>query len=277
VERWGIVDNMSMMYQIGAIWLANAVLNGTLIEIKDGGHICFVIRQKQVILPNQQFLSEIRTTILNSKQNVQETRQFWNKQADTFDDEPDHGLRDPIIREAWAKLLKESLPSSSVSVLDIGCGTGSLSLVLAALNHQVMGIDLSEAMIAQAKTKAKAAGHPISFEVMDAFAPRLPGQQFEVIVCRHLLWALPDPAVALQRWAELLLPGGRILLVEGFWKTGVGLHSEQVVAALPATFTAVKVENLSANEALWGKKVSDERYMIIAEVRDVSSIVQRSV
>ena len=202
---------------------------------------------------------------MNNKQRLQQSRQFWDSQADTFDDEPDHGLRTPIVYQAWSDLLQQWLPAKPVSILDIGCGTGSLSVLMAAMNHQVMGIDLSEAMIAQAQAKAKTAGHAISFKVMDAFNPQLAEKQFEVIVCRHLLWAMPSIPTALQRWAQLLVPGGRMLLVEGFWQTGGGLHSEQVVRALPATFTTIKVENLSDNAALWGTQVHDERYLVVAD------------
>jgi len=37
---------------------------------------------------------------------------------------------------------------------------------------------------------------------------------------RHVLWAMPDPAGALEHWIALLRPGGRSLLVEGRWSTG---------------------------------------------------------
>jgi 2-polyprenyl-3-methyl-5-hydroxy-6-metoxy-1,4-benzoquinol methylase len=56
----------------------------------------------------------------------------------------------------------------------------------------VTGTDLSEAMIARAKAKTKAAGYSISFKVMDAFNPDFALQQFDVIVCRHLLNGLAN-------------------------------------------------------------------------------------
>ena len=199
------------------------------------------------------------------EQRLQEARQFWDREADTFDNEPDHGLRDPIVREAWTNLLVNSLPSPPTSVLDIGCGTGSLSLVLAELNYEVTGIDLSEVMIARAKAKVKATGYAIPFKVMDAFNPDFSPQQFHVIICRHLLWALPEPALALQRWSKILVPGGRLLLIEGYWNTGAGLQAQQIVEALPSTFTSVKVRNLSGQTDLWGGEVTDERYIVIAE------------
>ena len=193
-----------------------------------------------------------------------ETRRYWDSAAASFDNEPDHGLHDPVVRAAWTQLLQTWLPTPPAQILDVGSGTGSLSVVMAGLGYAVTGIDLSSAMLALAEAKAAAAGHTIPFYVMDAAAPPLPPHSFDAIVCRHLLWALPKPAEVLRRWAALLTPGGRLLLIEGFWETGGGLHADEVAAALPASFTAVSIQNLSSQPDYWGRPVADERYALIA-------------
>jgi 2-polyprenyl-3-methyl-5-hydroxy-6-metoxy-1,4-benzoquinol methylase len=200
-------------------------------------------------------------------QNNQETRLYWDQQAASFDQEPDHGLKDPLVREAWSQLLEEWLPPNPVRILDIGCGTGSLSILLAGLGHQVTGIDLSPAMISQAKRKALQAGVQICFTVMDAANPTLPNQTYDGILCRHLLWSFPSPADALTRWVDLLVPGGHLLLIEGYWHTGSGLHSIDVLEALPPSLKKVNVQDLSDQPNFWGRKVDDERYAIMAELK----------
>jgi 2-polyprenyl-3-methyl-5-hydroxy-6-metoxy-1,4-benzoquinol methylase len=202
---------------------------------------------------------------LSNDKRLQDARQYWDDIAPSFDDEPDHGLRDPVILASWTQLFKAWLPVTPVNVLDIGCGTGSLSVVLAGLGHKVTGIDLSPKMISLAREKAARQGYPIEFRVMDAAFPHLPHKQFDVIVCRHLLWALPEPAQVLQRWAELLKSKGRLLLVEGHWETGGGLHAKQITEILPPLFTSVLIQDLSDNSKLWGKEVIDERYAVIAD------------
>ena len=202
---------------------------------------------------------------MNDEKRVQDARQYWDDLASSFDDEPDHGLRDPILRETWTNFLRGSLPYTSATILGIGCGTGSLSIVLAQLGHQVTGIDLSPSMISLARTKAAASGFQINFHVMDAAAPPLPHKAFDAIVCRHLLWTLPEPNEVLQRWSELLKPKGRLILIEGFWGTGVGLHANQILEILPASFIEFSVQNLSEDARYWGKDVSDERYAILAD------------
>ncbi|MCA9907238.1 MAG: class I SAM-dependent methyltransferase, partial [Anaerolineae bacterium] len=149
---------------------------------------------------------------------------------------------------------------------DIGCGTGSLSLVLAGLGHAVVGIDLAPAMLALAQAKAEAAGHSITFHVMDAALPQLAPEQFDVIVCRHLLWALAEPDQVLERWLRLLKPGGRLLLIEGYWHTGAGLHARELLALLPAALTQATLQPLSDWAELWGGAVEDERYAILAHL-----------
>jgi 2-polyprenyl-3-methyl-5-hydroxy-6-metoxy-1,4-benzoquinol methylase len=203
--------------------------------------------------------------ILNEDKKAQDARTYWDHEAPTFDDEPDHGLRDPIIRQTWADFLERALPYKHAAILDIGCGTGSLSVVLAALGHQVTGIDLSPSMISLARTKAKMQGAQIVFHVMDAASPQLPPNHFDAIVCRHLLWALPEPKDVLQTWAGLLKQKGRLVLIEGYWGNGGGLHAQQIVESLPATCTNVSVQNLAENRNFWGKDVHDERYAVIAD------------
>ena len=75
---------------------------------------------------------------------------LWDAAAANFDDEPDHGLRDPAVRDAWRAALAAWLPAVPGQVLDAGCGTGSLSVLLAELDLNVTGIDVSPAMIAGA-------------------------------------------------------------------------------------------------------------------------------
>lgn len=194
-----------------------------------------------------------------------EAKHYWNEQATTFDNEADHGLRDPLVRSAWTELLGDWLPATRARILDIGCGTGSLSLVLAELGHAVTGIDFAPAMIDQARAKAHAAGQPIPFQVMDAATPDFAPDQFDLILCRHLLWVLPEPARVLQRWVKLLVPDGRLLLIEGYWHTGGGLHAQQILAMLPPTLSIVVVENLSDRPDLWGATVTDERYLVVVD------------
>lgn len=198
---------------------------------------------------------------------LNETRRTWDAAASSFDNEADHGLRDPAVRRAWTSLLRRMLPAQARTVLDAGCGTGSLSVVLAELGYAVTGIDLSPSMIELARVKAREGGYVIGFHVMDAGAPQLAPASFDAIVCRHVLWSFRDTSTVLARWVDLLTPGGVLLLIEGYWHTGSGLHAHEILAALPSALTAIAVEDLSGQAAYWGTNVEDERYAILAQKR----------
>ena len=201
----------------------------------------------------------------NDDERLREARRYWDNLAAAFDDMPDHGLRDSHILAAWTDLLRSSLPQAKANVLDVGCGTGSLSVVLAGLGHTVTGIDVSPSMIALARSKAAQHGFQIEFDVMDAAHPQLSPRTYDVIVCRHLLWVLPDPEKVLQRWFNLLKLKGRLILIEGYWGTGAGLRAQEIIKMLPSSLSVVSLQDLSGNPTLWGAPVTDERYAIIAE------------
>jgi SAM-dependent methyltransferase len=188
----------------------------------------------------------------------------WDAAAATFDEDADHGLRDPAVRAARAGLVLPLLPAAPASVLDLGCGTGSLAVLLAEAGHRVRGLDASPAMLAAARTKGAAAGMRLDLVLGDAADPPFAPGSADVVVCRHVLWALDDQAAVVQRWARLLRPGGRLLLVEGNWATGAGLPAERCLELVRRHRGQATVRQLGADSALWGRDVDDERYLLVS-------------
>jgi SAM-dependent methyltransferase len=190
----------------------------------------------------------------------------WDTAAVAFDDEPDHGLRAPEVRAAWAQRLRSWLPAHPADVLDLGCGTGSLSLLAAEQGHRVTGVDSSPAMVERAG--AKLAGRDAVMLCGDAAAPPVEEGRYDVVLVRHVLWTLPDPARVLRHWRTLLRPEGRFVLVEGVWGTltPVGISADRLTALLRPLARDVRVERLSDDPLLWGKDVDDERYAVLATV-----------
>ncbi|WP_194395763.1 class I SAM-dependent methyltransferase [Microbacterium atlanticum] len=189
---------------------------------------------------------------------------MWDAEAEAFDEAADHGLRDPAVREAWRALLVSLIAPPPLTIVDLGCGTGSLSVLLAELGHDVTGVDFSPAMIERARDKGRSAGVAVRFLRADASAPPLPAGQFDVVVSRHVLWAMRDPAAALGAWVDLLRPGGRIVLIEGRWHTGAGLPAagaRRLVAEAGLQGTAFR---FLPDPELWGGPTSDERYALTA-------------
>lgn len=194
---------------------------------------------------------------------MEEVAAFWDAQARSFDDEPDHGLRHPAVRAAWSALLHRLLPVPAARVLDVGCGTGTLSILLAEQGHEVTGIDISPQMIEIACQKARAASVTIDLRVGDAADPHVDPKSFDVVLARHVLWALPDPALGLGRWISLLDDGGQLVLIEGRWSTGAGLTAAQTLELVARCGRSAEALSLSGAE-YWGKPIDDERYIVIS-------------
>lgn len=189
--------------------------------------------------------------------------EFWDGQAATFDDQPDHGLRDSVAREAWAALLLPLLPSAPARIADLGCGTGTLSLLMAEAGHLVSGLDIAPRMVVLAREKFARAGESAGFVIGDASFPPWPSRTFDMVLTRHVLWAMPDPEAALTKWIELLAPGGRLVLIEGRWWTGVGLAAVDVVELVLRYRSEAEVTFLN-DALLWGTPITDERYVVIS-------------
>ncbi len=186
----------------------------------------------------------------------------WDAEAETFDDEPDHGLRDPETRAAWRSLLSRHLPPAPARVADLGCGTGTLSVLLADAGYAVDGVDFSPEMVKRARAKA-GDRTDVSFVVADAGAPPLEPGRYDVVLCRHVLWVLPDQPAALARWVDLLSDSGRLLLVEGSWQTGVGLTAAATEALLDQAGRESTTYVLD-DPVYWGGPTEDERYLVVA-------------
>jgi SAM-dependent methyltransferase len=141
-------------------------------------------------------------------------REFWDADAHTYDETKSHAVSDPLEAAAWRQALREALPEPATTVLDVGAGTGALSLLAAELGHQVTALDLSSRMLSKAREKAEARGlaDRLTFVVGSATEP--PTGPFDAVMERHVLWTLPDPASALRRWREV---AGRLVLLEGVW------------------------------------------------------------
>jgi SAM-dependent methyltransferase len=190
-------------------------------------------------------------------------REVWDAHAATFDDEADHGLRDPAVRAAWAGLLSAALPAAPASVADLGCGTGSVAVLLAEAGHRVCGLDASPGMLGVARAKAARHGVTVPLVLGDAARPPFAAGSLDVVLVRHVLWALPDPGAVVARWAGLLRPRGRLVLVEGRWSTGAGLAAADCVTLVRRHRREAQVLPLR-DDALWGGAVTDERYLLLS-------------
>ncbi|MGO7427107.1 class I SAM-dependent methyltransferase, partial [Rhizobium ruizarguesonis] len=101
------------------------------------------------------------------------------------------------------------------AALDLACGTAVISHLMHGAGFAVTGLDWSDAMLAQARAKAKKRGTDIRFVSGDAENTMEPKNSYDVITNRHLVWTLVDPASAFKEWFSVLKPGGKVLILDG--------------------------------------------------------------
>ena len=146
-------------------------------------------------------------------------RQTWDAAASSYDNTWGHGLKTDLEARAWSSLLARMFPPDDpITIIDIGCGTGVICLLLAELGHDVIGLDLSEEMlrVCQATAQARAL---INLRLVLGEAERPPADvgPADAIISRHLLWTLLRPEAAVKAWVELTRPGGRVVSLDALW------------------------------------------------------------
>ena len=143
---------------------------------------------------------------------------LWNREYSNYDNCYAHGLKSDREKREWLKLLDSLVVKKPSLVLDVGAGTGFVSLLLAELGHSCRGLDLSENMLSVARQKAEKAGFTsLSFDVGDAENTGEPSGRYDVVINRHLVWTLPHPEAAIRDWKRVLKPGGQLIILEGNW------------------------------------------------------------
>jgi SAM-dependent methyltransferase len=110
-------------------------------------------------------------------------------------------------------MLRAGVRSGGERVLDLGCGAGHTALAFAARCAEVVALDLTPAMLDQARELACRRGlSNLRFEVADAAALPFPDASFDVVTSRLSAHHYADPAAALREAARVLAAGGVFLL-----------------------------------------------------------------
>jgi ubiquinone/menaquinone biosynthesis C-methylase UbiE len=109
-----------------------------------------------------------------------------------------------------------ALPLSGAErVLDAGCGAGHTALAFAPMAAEVVGIDLTEAMLAQGRKLARDRGlQNVTFQRGDVERLPYPDASFDLVTSRYSAHHYPHPLAALREFARVLKPGGTFLLVD---------------------------------------------------------------
>ncbi len=144
--------------------------------------------------------------------------------------------------------ILDGLPRGAA--LDAACGTGRHSAYLAALGHEVIGVDTSPEMLGRAREKVPGG----QFNEADLHDLSLPDDHVDLVVCALALMHVPDLEPVLAEFVRVLRPGGSLVILDwrtlvkeialpvvkdgpdgspGYMPTKARLTSEYLAAALP--------------------------------------------
>jgi len=162
-----------------------------------------------------------------------------------------HGHHESVLRShTWRTaensalyLLPELRPG--LSLLDVGCGPGTITVDLARLvaPGRVVGIDRSPEVIAQASAHAKEQGVAIELQPGDVYALPFPDASFDVVHAHQLLQHLGDPVRALVEMRRVLRPGGLLAARDSDYATFAWAPHDPLLVRWLELYSAVARRN----------------------------------
>lgn len=169
-------------------------------------------------------------------------------------------VRDAVRQELVARQLAAHLPGRPLDVLDAGCGQGTQALRLARLGHRVIGVDVSDELLRDARRAAAdepaAVRERLDFRHGDVLelGARHPAA-FDVVCCHGVLMYLPSLAEAVRSLAAAARPGALVSLLTRnragiAMRAGMSKDWEGAVAAFDADryTNRLGLEHLRAHE-----------------------------
>ena len=162
---------------------------------------------------NKETGRRVMTLASNTNRDLRDDiKEYWSDRAATFDNDPGHKISDGTEMAAWRALFGRHLgEANGRRLLDLASGTGEIARLCKGMGFTVTGLDWAEPMLDRAREKLPGT----TFLQADAERTMLPDNSMDVIVTRHLVWTLVDPAAAFAEWHRVLAPDGQLLIVDG--------------------------------------------------------------
>ena len=152
-----------------------------------------------------------------------ENKNYWTGRASGYSEVNQWELATEQ-RQRWSECLRDEIAKQfperdpqELRVLEVGTGPGFFAILLCELGYDVTAIDLTPAMLAEAKKNAGPLAGEIHWIEMNAEALDFANRSFDVVISRNLTWNLPHPDRAYAEWARVLKPGGLLLNFDANW------------------------------------------------------------
>ncbi|HUY07685.1 MAG TPA: class I SAM-dependent methyltransferase [Acidimicrobiales bacterium] len=209
-------------------------------------------------------MNSTQSTSASRSANISRQRRFWNERAISWD----HGAQNnPGLVKVVERVIAEAAPRAGMTVIDIGCGSGQLSLRVAPLVERVIGIDISQAMIDLLLQNARKAnlsnveGIAIPIEHL-----QIEDSSVDLVISNYVLHHLRDrdKAVAVATAARWLRPGGRLVIGDMMFGRGTDARDREIISSKVALM-------IKKGPAGWWRIAKNaSRYLLRFQERPVS-------
>ena len=171
--------------------------------------------------------------------------------------------------------LSKQLPPHCTDALEIGCGTGAFSRLLASRSDRVLALDLSPQMIRIAKERSEQYPN-IDFQIADAMTWEFPSEQFDCVASIATLHHLPLEET-LSKMAEALRINGTLIILDLFQAEGL---SDVLASALavPANILLKLINTGHLREPrevrqAWAEHGRSDSYPTLSQIRQICASV----
>ena len=147
---------------------------------------------------------------MNSKE---KTKEHFNETAGDYNNSSDG----KFVEGMYDVLVEEIEKSESGKILDVGCGNGNLFTLLPKNKYELYGVDFSQNMIIEAKSKCRNA----TFSVADAEMLPFDDDSFDIVVCNASFHHYIHPDRVLEEMHRVLKDGGKLLIGDPYIPTGI--------------------------------------------------------
>jgi len=170
---------------------------------------------------------------------------------DQWDDDYYHPIALKFYDAAIADMLEMLQVEKGATVLDAGCGPGVHSIRVAKACYRVRAIDISSAMLGEARTRAARANvaDRIEFAQKDLTALDIPDHAFRYVFSWGVIIHIPEAAKALDELARIIEPGGKLAL---FITNKSALdHKIESLARLVARKPLTGMQHFPLGDGIW--------------------------
>ena len=176
-------------------------------------------------------MSDRRQAASSAGRNIARQERFWTRRATSWD----HGAgNNPGLVKVVERVISEADPEPEAFAVDLGCGSGQVTLALARRCRAVLGVDVSEKMISLLLDNARQAGiSNVEGRAVPIERLGLPANSVDLVVSNYALHHLrdTDKQVAVDEAVKWLRPGGRLVIGDMMFGRGGDARDREIIGS----------------------------------------------